>query len=1313
MNILKLLRDVFARVKAISVRVRSTICNATASRPVPAAGTPSPQTLAAPLESYPTRSAEVVDPTHSSENAEHASNAAGESSDLDSTSSHGLVEPHSLEGMGPTGEFPLPLGTPPPAAIVSETDQHAISDHSPPVTTAVERRRSVKRRRRPRKPYTLQLDFSQYTEISDNEVDEFRRCSELGTLDTVVDLTALRLDALLWRALNGVRLIGELPISDTAFRQIAEVMRDAYLIRGRPNISKIPPALFITSMVFCARYSEEEVRNFWTPYARLVWELPEASLTFQNRCRKHFEACRKHLAQWFGFAFPIIEGQARSVVRPVYHHAVIPYYLEDAFATWIVRSLENLHHLIAVYGPEALPTLLIDEPSLNRFPPSLRSFILGETSATAATLITQLSEAATVYLSDEEDVAYLISSPIERALWLKVQGYLDDKIENERMRRGPQPVLIWGWLLDEAELQLRLAHVSGRDGVPDMCVWAEKGETALSESDHYAVLGEYLWRNRDGWSLDEVRLSGGPFDGQIAVLSDEHEDDRPDVLLRKEVPPLPSSTILFARESRQGWATFVGPERVTDGDWLISIAEGVALWDEDGNPIAPYEKEYVPDLLREHSAHVTAGWYALRLPVIVTQDGEPLFTIERASKQIGVPVLEGPCLLPNLSSRIPPVFNGLPVTLRIPGMANDNDMLSHTTLSIHSAIYSKLSHLDELKTDGVLSMPAYGDCAIALDTLFPGEAGVYTLNLRRGLKSLLDEPLQFSYLPGVEVQAPEHDRHYSPAYLPDARLFGVAIEQVVVDAMRARREPIDGVVQVIWHDLRTPECSLRVEISDQTISLAWPIRRTYAWVDSLADDGTLRAKDRDAATIHIRGNRYQHITWRVGGASEREVRIDAKGVLDFALSHDAPLLDMIEKRHETHVPVEIVAGGAAWTLFEYVRTPDLSVQRVAYDAAIRQLVLECLAGHVYQGDFRLQVQKANAPVDEPEFIADFERLKEEHVFGCELTPGEYSVEILSSDEQIHVQPLHVAFAPMRGEDATALTPRRPDRRKSREIQRFPIMQWTQVESRRRRIEIPQFLWCAVPAGCFVMGGDPDAEGAWPGCEFDLPYQFWILKYPVTVAQFAVFVEQDGYNNYEYWQSGCWGKKGKPSKLEGRGSLRDECPITKVSWCEAFAFANWLDNELPKLKPPDAPDGYVIRLARECEWEKAARYPDGRLFPWGDEWDATRLNWGGSRSKRLRPVGSFPAGAHPELGICDLLGTVSEWCLTTWREKYVSPEAENNIGKADDERCIRGGSWRTKNLNRLRTAARVKAGPRYRSRYLGFRLVVSKPVLWLK
>jgi len=170
----------------------------------------------------------------------------------------------------------------------------------------------------------------------------------------------------------------------------------------------------------------------------------------------------------------------------------------------------------------------------------------------------------------------------------------------------------------------------------------------------------------------------------------------------------------------------------------------------------------------------------------------------------------------------------------------------------------------------------------------------------------------------------------------------------------------------------------------------------------------------------------------------------------------------------------------------------------------------------------------------------------------------------------------------------------------------------------------------------------------------------------------------------------------------------------VTWYEAYAFTQWLNEQvpsspalLPQVEGGKVPENYVIRLPHECEWEKAARYPDGRLFPWGNEWDPTRLNWQESGIGRTSAVGMFPTGANPAHGAHDLSGNVWEWCLTERASNYESPAAENNDPAGEAWRVLRGGSWLVP-VNRCRAAARGGGDPGGWLNHGGFRVVCARP-----
>jgi formylglycine-generating enzyme required for sulfatase activity len=156
------------------------------------------------------------------------------------------------------------------------------------------------------------------------------------------------------------------------------------------------------------------------------------------------------------------------------------------------------------------------------------------------------------------------------------------------------------------------------------------------------------------------------------------------------------------------------------------------------------------------------------------------------------------------------------------------------------------------------------------------------------------------------------------------------------------------------------------------------------------------------------------------------------------------------------------------------------------------------------------------------------------------------------------------------------------------------------------------------------------------------------------------------------------------------------PIIGVSWYEAFAYCQWLSEAT----------GKDYRLLTEAEWEKAARGTDGRIYPWGNEFDKRLANSSESKREQTTPVLSFPNAASP-YGVMDMAGNVWEWCLSKWAEPYFHPE--DNDPQGNSPRMLRGGSWYS-NRDRVRCAFRHMESPTIRNLKQGFRVGGVIPVL---
>jgi formylglycine-generating enzyme required for sulfatase activity len=246
----------------------------------------------------------------------------------------------------------------------------------------------------------------------------------------------------------------------------------------------------------------------------------------------------------------------------------------------------------------------------------------------------------------------------------------------------------------------------------------------------------------------------------------------------------------------------------------------------------------------------------------------------------------------------------------------------------------------------------------------------------------------------------------------------------------------------------------------------------------------------------------------------------------------------------------------------------------------------------------------------------------------------------------------------------------------------------------------------IPAGKFLMGSTREqaaqvikeagkdrkewVEWEQPKHTVELS-EYFIGKYPITNREYQAFVREAKYKPPQGWDGDQF-----PAE---KGSH----PVVYVLWEDANAYCKWLTEKTNKN----------YRLPTEAEWEKAARGEDGRVYPWGNEFDPQKVNTRESGIGDTSDVGKFsPAGDSP-YGCADVAGNIWEWGSDWFNENEYKGRVDISVkdpaGPLNGTyRVLRGGSF---NFNRwiARCARRSRYIPSDSYNNIGFR-VVSFPIL---
>jgi len=173
--------------------------------------------------------------------------------------------------------------------------------------------------------------------------------------------------------------------------------------------------------------------------------------------------------------------------------------------------------------------------------------------------------------------------------------------------------------------------------------------------------------------------------------------------------------------------------------------------------------------------------------------------------------------------------------------------------------------------------------------------------------------------------------------------------------------------------------------------------------------------------------------------------------------------------------------------------------------------------------------------------------------------------------------------------------------------------------------------------------------------------FLMDKYEVSNKEYAGFIKVKGHPAPAYWDDP---RLNKPDQ-----------PVVGVNWYDAKAYCEYRGKRLPT----------------EAEWEKAARGSKANLYPWGNDFDAAKVNYGKNHDATM-PVDAYPEGVS-YYGVYNMAGNVFEW-VSDWYDPHYYGRLETMVNPSGpakpvwmggtgtyvdrltvgEKRVIRGGSW---------------------------------------
>ncbi|RDH82965.1 MAG: ergothioneine biosynthesis protein EgtB [endosymbiont of Galathealinum brachiosum] len=253
----------------------------------------------------------------------------------------------------------------------------------------------------------------------------------------------------------------------------------------------------------------------------------------------------------------------------------------------------------------------------------------------------------------------------------------------------------------------------------------------------------------------------------------------------------------------------------------------------------------------------------------------------------------------------------------------------------------------------------------------------------------------------------------------------------------------------------------------------------------------------------------------------------------------------------------------------------------------------------------------------------------------------------------------------------------------------------------------------IKGGEYLLGAAEDIEFCFDNEKWLHPVQvkaFAISRTATSYQQYADFVDNDGYNNKQFWDDEGWqwlqsNNISAPNGWEKDDNgnwlikqfdqwitLRPNAAVIHINWYEAKAWCRWAGRRLPS----------------EAEWELAASgSPDNinekRTFPWGNEAPTTKLaNLDGYAMDTI-DVNALAEG-DSAFGCRQMIGNTWEWVEDTFNPYpgFVADMYEDYSQPLFGQtRVLRGGAWTTR-ARMIRNTWRTYYGPDRNDVFAGFR-----------